>query len=174
MKIKNKNIGMTLLELLIVIGIITIMASMIFIATRSGWVDANTKLTQHTISMIDGALEDYRENNTSGLSFPNPDALATIADFNSPLNLYQYETSHSASLYAQLNMVPDVRKVLERFDNSQINLEKALNKYPIFFDAWGTVLDYRYVAGVNSFPVIVSAGPDKDFTKTDDNITNRK
>ena len=170
MKVKIKNNGMTLMELLIVIAIITIMVSMVFIATRGGWIDANTKLTEHTISLLGGALEDYRENNTdmtNGFIFPNPNVLSA-AGFTTSWTL------HSASLYAKLNLVPEVKKVLERFDNLQVNLEKELNEFPVFFDAWGTVLDYRYVPGENSFPVIVSAGPDKDFTKTDDNITNRK
>ncbi len=39
------------------------------------------------------------------------------------------------------------------------------------YDAWGTALDYRYVAGEN-YPELVSAGPDKIFGNADD-ITNR-
>jgi hypothetical protein len=39
------------------------------------------------------------------------------------------------------------------------------------YDPWGTVLDYRYLAGDN-FPELVSAGPDKIFGTADD-ISNR-
>ncbi len=172
MKDRKRHNGMTLLELLIVMGIIVIMVSMVFIATRGGWVDANTRLTRSTMSVLDGALEDYKENNTIGLMFPIPNCYPTI-DFNFPLILYPHEESNSASLYAQLYAVPESRKAIERLDISQVNLDKKFNTYSVFFDAWGTPLDYRYQAGM-SYPMIVSAGPDKNFTTLDDNITNRK
>ena len=43
---------------------------------------------------------------------------------------------------------------------------------PEIYDSWGTVLDYRYVAG-NTFPVIISAGPDEQFGTADD-ISSRE
>jgi prepilin-type N-terminal cleavage/methylation domain-containing protein len=176
MKIKINNNGFTLLELLIVVALITILVSMVLMATKGSWIDANKKLTESTIALLDSALEEYREyktyDPTSNLIFPNPNALSAIVDFNSPMNPYPFETSHSASLYAQLDLVPEAKKVLERLDNSQVNLEKVFNKYPVFFDAWKTPLNYLYVDGMN-FPLIISAGPDKKFDTTDD-ITNKK
>jgi hypothetical protein len=70
--------------------------------------------------------------------------------------------------------VPDAKKILEKIADSQITLvEAGGSKYPVFIDAWKTVLDYRYVDGM-TFPVIISAGPDKDFNTLNDNITNRR
>ncbi len=40
------------------------------------------------------------------------------------------------------------------------------------YDPWGTVLNYRYNSG-DSFPVLTSAGPDKNHATDGDNITNR-
>ncbi len=168
MKDKTRHNGMTLLELLIVIGIIVIMVSMIFIATRGGWIDSNTRLTRSTMLVLDGALEDFKENNSAGSLFPDPNYPALLtAGFTKSWNL------HSAALYLQLYAVPESRKAIERLDISQLNFEKELGKWTVFFDAWGTPLDYRYQAGM-SYPLIVSAGPDKNFTTLEDNITNRK
>jgi hypothetical protein len=84
------------------------------------------------------------------------------------------QIQRSASLYYQLNDIPDSKKILEKIASSQIEMVTVANiSYPQFIDAWKTPIDY-----VNDpnliFPVITSAGPDKDFTKTIDNITNRK
>lgn len=164
MKVKIKNNGMTLLELLIVIAIITIMVSMVFMATRGGWINANARQTDGTISLLEGAIDDYRD--FMGV-FPEPNALLTVG-FSSP------DICHSASLYFLLNSVPDSKKILERISDLQLApIKVGSQTYYVFIDAWKQALDYRYTAG-NTYPVIVSAGPDKDFAKTDDNITNRK
>jgi hypothetical protein len=151
-------------------AIILIMVSMVLVATQVSWVDTNKKLTESTIALLDSALEDYREYNpytgsANPLLFPDPNALAV--DFSDP------NTHHSASLYQQLNLVPDAKKILERIADSQITLiEAGGGKYPVFIDAWKTVLDYRYDSNM-TFPLIISAGPDKKFDTTDD-ITNRR
>jgi hypothetical protein len=43
---------------------------------------------------------------------------------------------------------------------------------PEVTDPWGTVLEYLYMPG-ETFPKLISAGPDKDLTTVGDNITNR-
>jgi hypothetical protein len=71
--------------------------------------------------------------------------------------------------------VPDAKKILEKIADSQITVVEATggSKYPVFIDAWKTPLDYKYNSALNNFPVIISAGPDKDFKTPNDNITNR-
>jgi prepilin-type N-terminal cleavage/methylation domain-containing protein len=182
MKIEIKNSGLTLLELLTAMALILIMVSMVLVATQVSWVDTNKKLTESTMALLDSALEDYREYNpysgsTNPLLFPEPNALA-LSGVVFPADQVQDQvqvgkTGHSASLYAGLNLVPDAKKILEKIADSQITLIEAAggSKYPVFIDAWKTPLDYRYVDGM-TFPVIISAGPDKKFNTTDD-ITNR-
>jgi prepilin-type N-terminal cleavage/methylation domain-containing protein len=175
MKRVKRQSGLTLLELLTAMALIVIMVSMVLVATQVSWIDTNKKLTESTIALLDSALEDYREYNpysgsANPLLFPDPNDPALLAvDFSDP------NTRHSASLYSGLNLVPDAKKILEKIADSQITLIEATggNKYPVFIDAWKTPLDYRYVDGMN-FPVIISAGPDKDFKTRNDNITNRK
>jgi prepilin-type N-terminal cleavage/methylation domain-containing protein len=179
MKIEIKNSGLTLLELLTAMAIILIMVSMVLVATQVSWIDTNKKLTESTIALLDSALEDYREYYT-GSTFPDPNALLAV-DFSSCKDPNQ--TRHSASLYSVLNSVPDAKKILEKIADSQITLIEATggNKYPVFIDAWGTVLDYRYVDGM-TFPLIISAGPNRKFEfdpiqplkDIGDDITNRR
>jgi prepilin-type N-terminal cleavage/methylation domain-containing protein len=180
MKIRINNKGFSLLELLIVIALIAILASMVLMATMGSWTDANTRLTKSTMALLDGALEDYQEykpynpdDPTNLFKFPDPNALSKTVDFSSVE--HPVETLHSASLYERINSVPDAKKILERIADSQITLIEATggSKHPVFLDAWKTTLNYLYVPGLNNFPVIISAGPDKKFDTADD-ITNKK
>ena len=103
------------------------------------------------------------------------------------------------ALYLFLSQVPECRKTLDKIDESLItNLgfdKQPLNItvtypsgsvkiYSIFriIDPWGTTLKYDYYDEVlippdprqkRTFPVITSAGPDKQFGNTDD-ISSRK
>jgi len=106
--------------------------------------------------------------------------------------------SGSEALYFFLSRVPESRKTLDKIDKSLIT-SKGKNKqdmtvtidskeYPLFrvIDPWGETLRYSYYdnGGENSpssepgrsspraFPVITSAGPDKEFGSADD-ITSR-
>ena len=75
--------------------------------------------------------------------------------------------THSAALYGQLSSTPGTleyidgisEKLIQKNPDSVDNLE--------IYDPWGTILDYKYVPG-NTFPELVSAGPDKIFGTPDD------
>jgi prepilin-type N-terminal cleavage/methylation domain-containing protein len=104
--------------------------------------------------------------------------------------------SGSEVLYFFLNRVPESRKTLGKIDSSLIT-NRDSNKqdlnitiafpdgsskgYPLLriIDPWGTTLRYDYYNEVTldldskrTFPVITSAGPDRDFNTPDD-ITSR-
>jgi prepilin-type N-terminal cleavage/methylation domain-containing protein len=94
-------------------------------------------------------------------------------------------------LYFFLSRVPECRKTLDKIDESLIT-NLGLDKQPMtvavgiridpllrFIDPWGTTLRYDYynrlepdpilrLAGKRTFPVITSAGPDKQFGTVDD------
>ena len=110
--------------------------------------------------------------------------------------------SGSEALYFILSQVPDCRSTLEKIDRSLLT-NKGLDKvtdvniiitqsatmtmtYPFtrIIDPWGTTLRYDYYQKDNTtgypilgtkrtFPVITSAGPDKQFDTADD-ISNMK
>ena len=95
-------------------------------------------------------------------------------------------------LYFFLSRVPECKKTLDKIDRSLITSE-GYNKqlmtviigaqvYPLLrvIDPWGTTLRYKYYDNVTldprsklTFPVIISAGPDRKFGNTDD-ISSRK
>ena len=68
--------------------------------------------------------------------------------------------------------MPGSREVLEQVSDKVIQNKSGPTGVPEIYDPWGTVLDYRYNAG-ESFPKLISAGPDKDMAATGDNVTNR-
>jgi prepilin-type N-terminal cleavage/methylation domain-containing protein len=109
------------------------------------------------------------------------------------------EFSAGEGLYFFLSQVPECRKTLDRIDESLItNLGDVTNKqpriititypsgstkeYPLLriIDPWGTTLQYKYYDNMildprskRTFPLIISAGPDKQPGNTDD-ISSRK
>jgi prepilin-type N-terminal cleavage/methylation domain-containing protein len=180
MKTNVKKYGLTLLEMLIVIALIAILASMILMATMSSWADANTRQTKSTMVLIEAAMDEYRNFNNG--DFPDPNKLLSVGF--PPGQKGEY--CHSASLYFLLNSVPDSKKILERIPDSQREPIPESQNYPVFLDAWKKVINYEYYTKANlltlpppipkfpNYPLLTSAGPDKDFLKTDDNITNKK
>ena len=158
MKTRRNTYGFTLLEMLIVMTLIVILASMVIgVASH---IDARSKENgiENTFVLLDSALQEYRQFRDK---FPEQ------LEQN-----YSNAAAHSEYLYNELNSVPDSRSILERINNSLIE-----NKYraagtpigtkPEIYDPWGTTLDYRYTPGEN-FPLMVSAGPDKKFGTADD------
>lgn len=146
---KNK-MGFTIVEMLIVVAVIAILAAMV--AGLAGRFDTQSKerALKSTFALLDASLQEYYDYwNT----FPDP---------NQPPYL-----THSAALYGQLYSTPTSRNILEK-----INPKLIRDNPSQIYDLWGTVLDYRYKSGDN-FPLLVSAGPDKSFINTTDNISNR-
>lgn len=158
MSIRRNKDGFTLVEILVVVALIAILATLV--VGVAGRIDAQTKekALESTFMLLDSALQEYRQFTDK---FPEQPE-------NNPANA----AAHSELLYYELNSVPDSRSVLEKIDNSSIKNKYGASGTPVgtsaeIYDPWGTVLDYRYSAGEN-FPVMVSAGPDKMFGTTDD------
>lgn len=161
MKTRGYKQGLSLVEMLIVVAIIALLASMVIsVASR---IDNQTKEKglDSLFALLDGALEEYKD--FQGVFPPQP-----VKDFTAA-------AVHSEHLYQELYSVPASRKVLDKVSDSLIKHKVdtgAVPPVPEIYDPWGTVLDYRYVAGDN-FPELVSAGPDKIFGTADD-ITSKK
>jgi prepilin-type N-terminal cleavage/methylation domain-containing protein len=164
MKTRKYKHGLSLVEMLIVVGVIALLTTMVIsIASR---VDNQSKehLLKSTFALLEGALEEYRDYQGT---FPVPPA----GNFNS---VAERATAYSEYLYGQLYSIPSSRKILDKISGSLIKHDYdsgAVPPVPEIYDPWGTALDYRYEAGEN-FPELVSAGPDKIFGSADD-ITNR-
>jgi prepilin-type N-terminal cleavage/methylation domain-containing protein len=145
MKSRESKYGMTLVEMLIVVALIAMLATIVIgIAARIGS-QAKEKGLQNIFSLLESALQEYYEYWNV---FPDP---------NKPPYL-----TRSAALYGQLQATPSSRKILENIDSSLIKNNPAAVDMPQIYDVWGILLDYRYVPG-DTFPELISAGPDRKF-----------
>jgi prepilin-type N-terminal cleavage/methylation domain-containing protein len=152
--------GLSLVEMLIVVALIALLATMVIgVASR---IDNQSKEkgVESVFALLEGALEEYKE--FQGV-FPAQ-----------PLKDFVNVSGHSEYLYGELYSIPSSRKILEKVSDSLIkhNVDTgSVPPVPEIYDPWGTTLDYRYVPGDN-FPELISAGPDRIFGTTDD-ISNR-
>jgi len=160
MKTRRYKHGLSLVEMLIVIGVIALLATMVIgVASR---IDNQSKEkgVESTFALLEGALEEYREYQGA---FPAQ-----------PVKDFTDVSAHSELLYGELYSIPNSRKILENVRDSLIKHDfdsGTVPPVPEIYDPWGTPLDYRYVPGDN-FPELISAGPDRSFGNADD-IKNR-
>lgn len=153
------KLGLTLIEMVVVVGIIALLVSMIIRLVSRFDNQAKEKGLESTYTLLEGALQEYYEFTDS---FPEQ----RETDFSNA-------AAHSEYLYQELHSILESREILDKINDSLIE-----NKYgtsdtsPEIYDPWGTALDYRYTPGDN-FPLLVSAGRDKNFGTKDD-INSKK
>ena len=158
MKTRKYKHGLSLVEMLIVVGLIAMLATMIISVVSRIDSQSKEKGVESVFVLLEGALEEYKEFQGG---FPGQ----PVMDFTSA-------AAHSEYLYAQLYSVPGSRKILEKISDSLIeNKFGAADSPAEIYDPWSTALEYRYAPGDN-FPKLISAGPDAIFDNTDD-INNR-
>ena len=164
MRTRKYKHGMSLIEMLIVVAVIALLATMVIgVASRID-TQAKERGVESLFVLLDSALQEYREFK---------DLFPEQTEKN-----YANAAVHSEYLYKELQSVPGAQKILEKIDASLAkNLYSAAGvplaqTPPEIYDPWGTVLEYEYAAGDN-FPRLLSAGPDKKFGTADD-MNNRK
>ena len=201
MKGYKHKIGATLVEILIVVAIIAILATMVVgIATRISN-QSKEQLTKNTFALLNAALGQFRDYKYNGLGQALGTALG-LAPGSISIDLPVHDPNYSGSeaLYFFLNRVPTSRQTLRKIDDSlitnlsankqsmeiEIDFLGGLKKtFPLLriIDPWGTTLHYDYYnewdfnyarrnKGKRTFPEIISAGPDRIFG-TGDDITSR-
>ncbi|MBN2138533.1 MAG: hypothetical protein JW720_12065 [Sedimentisphaerales bacterium] len=151
--------GTSLLEILVVIAIIVILAGLIGVVGKGVESGSKTRAVKATFALLESALDEYYDSTGR---FP------AAGDPNNPY-------VNCEILYSALNSLPASREVLEKISEKVIrNRFNPTVVPPVYeiYDLWGTVLDYRYEPG-ESFPKLISAGPDKNHLTAEDNITNR-
>ena len=158
MKTRNKKHGLSLIEMLIVVGIIAILATIVISVASRIDTRSKEKGTETLLTLLDSALQEYHEFTGH---FPEQ------SEINSANALI-----HSQFLYGELNSIPSAQAILGKLRNSLVkNNYGTAETASEIYDPWGTTLDYRYIAGDN-FPLLISAGPDKTFGTADD-INNK-
>ncbi|UCC98784.1 MAG: type II secretion system protein [Phycisphaerales bacterium] len=158
MRTRRCKHGMSLVEILIVVGVIALLATMVISVASRIDSQAKEKGVESMFVLLDSALQEYRQ-------FMDRFPEQAETDHANAVN-------HSEYLYRELQSIPGAQKILQQIDRASIeNKYGTAQSLPEIYDPWGTPLDYQYVVG-NNFPRLVSAGPDKTFGTTDD-MSNR-
>lgn len=147
MKNGRHNIGVTLVEMLVVISIIAVLATAIITLTRAMDTQSKEQGTANVFALLRTALQEYREDTGS---FPAQDEV------------------YAQTLYQVLDSTPSSRQVIKQINGSLLKvLTRGEREYMLICDPWGKPVKYVYVDGAQ-FPELISAGPDKTFGTADD------
>jgi general secretion pathway protein G len=149
--------GLTLVEMLVVVGVIVLLAGAVVTVTRHVDNQSKTRALKGEFGLLKSALREYHDFNDV---FPVQTEVI-------PANAL----AHSRFLYTQLDLAPVSRQVLRQIDPSLIQGSAGTADSYRVVDPWGTPIDYRYKDG-DAFPVLISAGPDKTWG-TGDDISSR-
>lgn len=161
MNTRKYKYGLSLIEILVVVTVIAILATMVIGVVSIIDTQSKEKGVRSIFVLLEGALQRYHEFTGSFPQQPEENKLNTPA--------------HSETLYSELSSIPDSRDVLEKIGDSLLKIENkygAVQTPPELYDPWGTALDYKYDKSSDNFPELTSAGPDKKFGTADD-ITNK-
>jgi len=207
MKTCKYKTGFTLVEMVVVIAIVAVLATMVVGIAAHIDSKKDQKRARRTIVLLSTALGqfhdygfDYRDSDYTAFGFPldcndfSPgkleSALKDALNANvSIIGAVDANDSGNEVMYLLLSMVPASRETLEKIDKKLIVSSGATitigeREYPLLrvIDPWDMALAYDYydeqgnpteqIKSKRSFPLIISAGPDKKFG-TGDDITNR-
>jgi prepilin-type N-terminal cleavage/methylation domain-containing protein len=197
----DKKKAFTLLEVLVTLAIILVLAGALIGTGRYLRVKAERQLTQSAIDVICMALQQYFDQTdhfppVAGSETDLKTALSVTAVKVSRGTHPEYLSTpdasegerwwRSESLFYFLDRVPQSKAILNGL-SSQILSNKDANGIGLqveiptggtthdwvrFVDTWGVSLNYTYTAG-DVFPLLTSAGPDKKFETTADNIVSQ-
>jgi prepilin-type N-terminal cleavage/methylation domain-containing protein len=151
------NNGVTLVEMLVVLGIIMVLATIVVTLTLRVDTQSKENALRNAFALVGSALREYYDAKGQ---FP-PQAERNPAN----------ALAHIESMYQELRSVPASRQVLDKLSPGVVKSEGGVADLRSLSDPWGTVMDYVYVPG-NTFPELISAGPDKQFG-TGDDISNK-
>ena len=152
--------GLTLVEMLVVVGIIATLAAIVVVVTRRVENQSDEQVVANAFAVLKSALRGYYEFADQFPQQPVRNAGSAAA------------LGHIQLMYAALDAVPECKQVLKGIDTILVKRRDRQPAESRFYDPWGTPLDYVYVVNVDTFPELISAGPDKVFGTSDD-ITSK-
>jgi len=162
--------GVTLVEMLVVLAIIAVLATMVYKATSGLGNQSQERRQKKAFVMLDSALDEYYEAKDR---FPESKPLSAYS------NDSDWRRDNVEILYEELYSVPSARAQLLKLAPKQLDpWQGAQNAVHLIYDVWGTVLSYEWTKG-NAFPVLISGGPDREFAAQGresaavDDVTNR-
>lgn len=157
MKNARRHLGLSLVEMLVVVGVIALIASMAVTLTLRMTNQAKERELASIFALLKTALQEYREETGA---FP----LQAEREFSNA-------AAHMELLYERLMAEPASRQVMTRLAGLPSGKDTTGRGVGRVLDPWGTVLDYRYGPD-DDLPELISAGPDRRFG-TEDDISSR-
>lgn len=147
--------GLTLVEILVVLAVIAALAAMIIKVTLRVENQSSENIVANAFSLLKSALREYYEYTDKFPLQPDQSPPSGMA------------LAHIQSMYRELDAVPASREILKGIDTVLVQRHDKQPATTRLYDPWGTPLNYIYVPG-DTFPELVSAGPDKTFGTADD------
>lgn len=198
--------GFTLVEMLVVIAIVAVLATMVIGIAVHIESRKDQRRARRTLVLLSTALAQFHDYDFdykgpySAFDFPLDCNDFLVVDIENTLKnalgaggvqisgAHDPNYSSNEVMYLLLSTVPTSRETLDKIDKKLIVSSGATitidgRVYPLLrvIDPWGKELRYDYYnektvppdpKTKRTFPVITSAGPDKEFG-TDDDITSR-
>jgi type II secretory pathway pseudopilin PulG len=155
---RRHNVGVTLIEMLVVVGVLALLAGFVVSMTRRQDNQGKERSLEAVFLLLKSALMEYHEDTGT---FPEQ----AEEDFDEVLE-------HGELLYEKLRSVPASREIIKSIDGSFVKGDASADDPLNVYDPWGEALDYRYDPNVGNFPELISAGRDKTFD-TDDDISSK-
>jgi type II secretory pathway pseudopilin PulG len=158
MAASRHNRAVTLIEMLVVLGIIVVLGGVIVEVTLRMDNQSKENAVASAFAVIKSALREYHEVRGNFPVQLDPNSTQAAA--------------HVQFMMRELLAEPASREVLEKLSPALV--KTATGGVPDLRDPWGTEFDYIYIyrdaypnAGDN-FPELISAGPDRKFGTPDD------
>jgi prepilin-type N-terminal cleavage/methylation domain-containing protein len=158
MAASRHNRAVTLIEMLVVLGIIVVLGGVIATVTFRTDNQSKENAVAAAFTVLKSALREYYEARNTYPVQPDPNSTQAAA--------------HVRFLMRELLDEPASRQVLEKLSPALVKTATA--GVPDLRDPWGTTFDYIYIYDAtypnrgDSFPELISAGPDKKFGTPDD------
>jgi prepilin-type N-terminal cleavage/methylation domain-containing protein len=150
------NSGVTLVEMLVVLGIIVVLSSIVVTLTLRVDNQSKENAVNNALTLASGALREYYE--AKGQFPPQPERNSANA------------LAHVELMYQALRAEPASRQVLDKLSSAMVKSEGGAADLRAMYDPWGTPMDYIYAPN-ETFPQLISAGPDRQFGTGDDIVS---
>ncbi len=158
---RSNNLGVTLVEMLVVVGVLTLLAGFVVSLTLRFDTQSKERDLSGIFLLLKSALMEYQEETGAFPEQPEKE-FGTVDDG------FEKAHDHAELIYEKLHSVPASRQILKRINGVFVKGDLSEDEPLKVYDGWGEVLDYRYDPNHGGFPELISAGPDREFETIDD------